>query len=46
MRYCVLLMKKFYVCFTSESVGLSVDDMDQDDKDRDDYEVLREQVGS
>ena len=28
----------------SESVGLPVEDMDQDEKDRDEYEVLREQV--
>ena len=28
----------------SESVGLPIEDMDQDEKDRDEYEVLREQV--
>jgi hypothetical protein len=35
---------KWFDCYISDSVSL--EDMDQDEKDRDEYEVLREQVSN
>ena len=42
--FCQTKVRPNYIYLISESVGLPVDDMDQDDKDIEDYEVLREQV--
>ena len=42
--FCHTKVRPNYICLIPESVGLPVDDMDQDDKDIEDYEVLREQV--